>query len=269
MDDTLWREKTIESLKNIFDNKPDVLSFSIFGSLSDDTIEKDRWSDIDAMLVVDDVALDKYYPNIEWLNSLGTILIVNQSKNEQSCTTKVIFEDFRKIDFVVATKSAIISAKPFWPKQKLIISNSDSVAKKLETFTADTFEINEKDYDLSKFSDEFWFKLFVATTKLMRNDLLISLHLCLDLYMQCLVLAMWIRDRQTGTNIHRTGSVGNELIEKMNLIIDDLSKPSILELIGRCGEEFEKLCLAWDPNFKTTYPKFKHLLDTARDEINS
>lgn len=267
MDDTLWREKAIENLKNIFDNKPDVLSFSIFGSLSDDTIEKDRWSDIDAMLVVDDAALVKYYPNIEWLNSLGTILLVNQSKNEQSCTTKVIFEDFRKIDFVVATKSAIISSKSFWPKQKIVISNSDSVAKMLETFTADTFEINEKNYNLDKFSEDFWFKFFVATTKLMRNDLLISLHLCLDLYMQCLVLAMWIRDRQTGTNIHRTGSMGNELIENMNLKIGDLSKPGILDLIGRCGEEFDKLSLGWNPEFKPMYPKIKKLLNAAKEEI--
>lgn len=72
MDVTLWRENIIESLKNIFDNKSDVLSFSIFGSLSDDTIEKDRWSDIDAMLVVEDTAFDKYFPNVEWLSSMGT-----------------------------------------------------------------------------------------------------------------------------------------------------------------------------------------------------
>lgn len=63
------------------------------------------------------------------------------------------------------------------------------------------FNINQ---DMEKVND-FWFIAIQALGKLMRKDYLISSHLTHMLVQEGLVLQMLIRDKEKGTNFHRSG----------------------------------------------------------------
>lgn len=265
MDNDSWREETLDLLTNILQPDKQVLSLSLFGSLANSEIETDRWSDIDALLIVDDAAFDKYTLSADWLAPLGKIFSIQLSPN----VIKVIFDDFKKIDLVINTKSKIINEEPFWTKQKFVFSNSDEIKKILEEKALTTIANNPNSYDLVKLANEYWYISFTAVTKLIRNDLLISLHLALELYRICLILGMWLRDKEAGTYIHRTGGVRNNVLEKMNIKLEEMTKEGILNLIEQCGEEFDKLALEWSPDYNPHSPLFKKVLTEARKDLSS
>lgn len=264
MNNNSWRDETINELSSLLKNNSEVLSLSIYGSLASENVEVDKWSDIDVLLVVEDDSIDKYYSSTSWLETLGEIFSVQQNSSNNSSTTKIIFKDFRKIDMIIATKSQILNSKPFWTKQKFVFSNSDQIKSILEKNAITSFAADTKNYYLDKLSNEFWFIAFTAVNKVLRKDLLIALHLTLDLYKSCLVLLMWMRDKETGTNVHRVGGLKNELIENMNIKIDDLSSKGILKLIEKCGVEFDKLAKEWETSYKEHSSTFKIYLDEAK-----
>lgn len=268
MENDSWREDTLELLKQILQPNNQVLSLSLYGSLASSEIEKDSWSDIDALLVVEDSVLANFYPSIEWMSPLGKVFVLQQSSHDQTSTTKVIFEDFKKIDLVITTKSRIIGSKPFWTKQKFVFSNSEEIKQILEEKALITTPDNPNDYDLEKLANEFWYISFTVVSKVIRNDLLIALHLALDLYRLCLVLSMWLRDKETGTYIHRTGGIRNDTIEKMNIRLEKITEKGILTLVEQCGREFDKLALAWSPDYAPHFPIFERLVNTARKDLS-
>lgn len=261
MNNQNWRAELIDNLRIIFNNDQNVISFSIFGSLTNkDNV--DQWSDIDALLVIDLNGINKYYPSTTWIEKLGNIFTIQQSKNLNGGTTKIIFDDFRKIDLIIATDEDILSDKIQLSKQEIVFSKSDKITQKLNSInTSNNFDINS--YNIEKLASEFWFLSYTAITKIVRNDLLIGLHLALDLYRYCLILAMWLRDKKTGTNIHRLGGSNNELISQMNLKLDDLSKSGILNFIKKCGEEFDKLAYQWSPNYIKKSSQIESLINKA------
>ena len=168
---------------------------------------------------------------------------------------------------MITTRSKIIQEKPFWTKQKLVFSNSDEISQILEEKALTTILDNTNDYDLEKLINEYWYISFTAVTKVMRNDLLIALHLSLDLFRLCLVLTMWLRDKESGTYIHRTGGIRNETIEKMDIQLDNITGQGILTLIEQCGKEFDTLALEWSSEYTLRYPVFKKVLTKARENI--
>lgn len=73
----------------------------------------------------------------------------------------------------------------------------------------------------------------IATTKLGRGDRLIGLHLTLELWKRCLEQAMLLRDRDTGTTIHRHGTGRDQLadqIHKLAAMRTELTpRPTVIE----------------------------------------
>jgi len=53
----LEREK-LDKLKSALENDPSVLTLSMFGSITNPITQLDKWSDIDALLVIEDKDLD-------------------------------------------------------------------------------------------------------------------------------------------------------------------------------------------------------------------
>lgn len=66
---------------------------------------------------------------------------------------------------------------------------------------------------------EAWFKLFLATKKLMRKDNLMGMHLLMDVMRTILEIQMQQRDQIKGTNFHRFGA--DEAVQQI-LHLDDL-----------------------------------------------
>ncbi len=256
----------LDDLTSILKNMNGFVSLSVFGSMANNST-LDIWSDIDALLVVKDESINDYFPQSDWLEKIGKIFTIQQSSNDRSNTFKIIYDDFRKIDLIITKESKVLEGDPFWAKQNVLFSNSDLVTKRLSVSNENNTRFDEKSYHLDKLSDEFWFMAYTALTKIMRDDLLIGFHLTLDLYKMCLVLAMWIRDRETGTNIHRIGGIKNELIEELNIKVDDFSKKGFIMLIDKCSKEYDTLASRWSDNYISRLKRFEFLINTALEKI--
>ena len=108
----------------------------------------------------------------------------------------------------------------------------------------------------------------LAAYKVVRNDLLIALHLTLDLMRICLVLRMMLRDRTEGTHHHRIGGVGNELVAQMNTLPHDFSAGGILAIIEYYSQIFDKLAKVWSPNYKAQSGPLLAWVKRVRDYIS-
>jgi hypothetical protein len=81
--------------------------------------------------------------------------------------------------------------------------------------------------------NEIRFIAAMAVTKLGRGDRLIGMHLTLELLRRCLLEAMLLRDRDTGTTVHRHGSERDQQAERVGEIAGMASqvqpRPNIVE----------------------------------------
>lgn len=266
----LWQQKTLEEIKKLFSNYNSVHGLAISGSLNTDIV--DIWSDIDLIVVVEDDKIPEFANDLGWLKPLGTIFAYQNKGDEYSTTIRVVFEDFKRTDFVFTTVSALkaIVQSPrsnLWQNIKVIYSDSEVIKTLL-----DSEYIPEKPKEFSKkqFQDlvnNFWFISSLSLSKVIRKDLLVALHLALDLYKECLLLAILIRDKETGTTLHKTGGMGNDLAKSIHIPLKDTSQEAILDLLKQCGQEFQKLCVKWNPKCPDQFATFELLIRKARKDI--
>lgn len=270
MEEDLWYEETLKKLQNIAEENENILTLSLYGSLSKSDVKKDRWSDIDALIIIKDGSLNQFYPTTDWLKPVGEIFTTNQvSTDNSSATLKVYFTDFQRMDLIFVEESAIKKPDAKWTKQRFVFSRSDEIKKLLEEKPLEIIYPEESPYEFEELVNEFWYEAVVATTKVLRYDLLVSLHLGLELYRKCLELGMWLRDREVGTHVHRTGGTRNELPSNMNIQLEGATKEDILSLIEQCGREFDKLSLEWSAESNKHFPIFEKLLRMAREDLKN
>jgi hypothetical protein len=99
--------------------------------------------------------------------------------------------------------------------------------------------------------NEFLFKGSLAITKVMRDDLLIAFHLCLDLLRDCCLLQMILPDRQEGRTYHKTGGeAANKFIREFRAIPRSTDSIGILRTIEESIQCFDTLVTEWSPNFR-------------------
>lgn len=110
--------------------------------------------------------------------------------------------------------------------------------------------------DFQAMARQFWFKGMLATSKVMRTDLLIALHLALDLVRDCCVLGMILRDRDEGTTHHKAGGQGNLVVERLAATQRPYTAAGILDSIERSSIAFDALAAEWSP----TYQEQRHPL---------
>jgi hypothetical protein len=113
----------------------------------------------------------------------------------------------------------------------------------------------------------FRFKSMLAVYKVVRNDLLIALHLALDLIRDCSVLGMMLRDRATGTNIHKYGGMGNEVIAQLEITQKPFTSIGILDSILESNEVFEKLASEWSSDYQENRHLLLHWIAKAKVEL--
>lgn len=81
--------------------------------------------------------------------------------------------------------------------------------------------------------NEVRFLAAMAATKLGRGDQLIGTHLLLELFQQCLVQAMLLRDRDESTTVHRVGGVRDQLAAEVTRLAQlqatTASRPTVVE----------------------------------------
>lgn len=255
-----WHEQTLQSLADLLEPDPDVVALAVFGSVAGAT--HDEWSDIDLLLVVADCAFQRYFPTTDWLRPLGTIYASDPHSGELRSTTRVCFTDFRRLDLVITTESSIeqIRAWPRVPFYSASLRTLFSRSPRVDKLLAEPFEAPRppsfSDDALSAMANGFWWKCVLAVTKVLRNDLLIALHLTLDLVRDCCVLRMLLRDRATGTTYHHSGGAGNDLVAQLDMTRFPYTAAGILDGIEQSAITFDRLAADWS----STYQEHRHPL---------
>ncbi len=264
----LWQAETIVEVQRSFATDQAVKALILVGSNASESA--DLWSDVDFICIVDDSAIDQFYPVTEWLGALGDVFAIEQFTAHPRFVTRVCLTDFRRIDFVFIAESALTAFQQWFysrSQTQILFSRSVIVDKLLMSYP-DLAEIKPAfDYrQFEKMSNEFWFKAVIAVTKVMRNDLLIGLHLALDLSRDCLVLGMIFRDRDAGTTIHRFGGFYNEIVDDVGLQSSANSKADgILEIILQSANVYDHLASRWSTTYRSHYEPFREWVESVKE----
>ncbi|MGC9394138.1 MAG: aminoglycoside 6-adenylyltransferase [Anaerolineae bacterium] len=265
-----WQTHALEQLGQYFAAEPDARAFVLTGSLAKADIEPDFWSDIDAKIILADQAIDRYYASLAWLQPFGQLIGVERHAGPSTKTLRVCLEGFQRFDLVFIPESALQSLKaedePLFRQPCTIIwSRLPGLEKYIAPYPASIIYEDVADATVANMADHFWFKAAVAITKVMRNDLLIGLHLALDLARDCLVLQMLRRDRALRTTIHRTGGWGNAWVEQFSWDSQECSKVKTLDLIIRSCTSFDELAAMLSPGYTARWPLLSPAIAHARN----
>jgi hypothetical protein len=268
-----WQDRVLDDLISYLEPDEDVLGLLLFGSLSKLEFHPDEWSDIDILLVVKEEKIAEYFPSVAWLAHFGPLYTYTQSADDFSCTTRVCFENFNRIDLVITTEANLAEINkwpgiPFSSGVKVLLSRSkivDEIAAQqfIQRQTAPATQ--EQFLALVR---SFRFKSMLAVNKVVRNDLLIALHLAQDLVRDCCVLAMMLRDRATGTNIHKDGEIGNQFVAQLEVTQQPFTPPGILDSVKASHEVFEKLALEWSDSYQENRRLLFNWIEKAKGEIH-
>ena len=246
----LWQEAAVQRLTVLLQSDPEVLALAVFGSYLQSQSHLDIWSDLDFLVVVKDGTMERFYPAMDWLTPLGMVYAYEQSANAFRNTTRLCFEDLRRIDLVLTTESGLERDEdwarlPFWRGVKVLFCRWARLEKALSR----TFEQPEPSpvppERFEMMANRYWFKGVMAVQKVARNDLLIAYHLALEMVQDCCILGMMLRDRAEGTHHHREGEIGNQLVPELASTRHPPTALGILALIEESSAVFDGLAAQW------------------------
>ena len=263
----------LDELVSYFEPNEDVLGLLLFGSLGKLEFQPDDWSDVDILVVVKDGKLDDFFPTVAWITSFGRLYTYSQSADDFKCTTRACFENFNRIDFIITTAGKLAeidkwSSIPFSAGAKVMFSGSeiiDEIANQTYPKQEISLPTQEQFLELVR---EFRSKSVLAVYKVVRNDLLIALHLAHDLVRDCSVLGMMLRDRETGTNIHKQGGIGNPVVAQLEVTQKPFTAIGILDSIKASHEVFEKLACEWSNSYQENRQLLLDWIEKAKIEVH-
>ncbi|MBI1278321.1 MAG: hypothetical protein GC179_09360 [Anaerolineaceae bacterium] len=266
----MWQTETIADVQRLFATNPYMKGLILVGSNASG--EADLWSDVDFVCIIEDTAVNQFYPTTEWLTLLGHVFAVEQFISQDRRVTRVCFTDFRRADFIFIAENTLTTIDQwFYPRSqtRLLFSKSAIVSEALKSFPeSEKVPPQFDDQQYEEMNNRFWFKAVMSVNKVMRNDLLIGLHLALDLSRDCLVLGMLFRDREAGTSVHRFGGPYNEIVDDLGLCNNEHSKVErILNIILQSAKTYDRLASQWSSAYRQSYPLFAEWVKAAKEKL--
>ncbi len=207
-----WQERALQEMTAFFEAGDDVRAVLVVGSLAREQGVLDAWSDVDLVVVLADGMMEHFFPGTSWLSALGDVYGLDQSPAPWGGVTRVCFADFRRFDLIFIAESSFPVADtwastPLGAGVRALLSRSTVADAALgQAVLPPAFRPVAAD-QFGRMVEQFRFKGMLAVGKVVRTDLLIALHLALDLVRDCCVLGMMLRDRAAGT-MHLWQSLG-------------------------------------------------------------
>lgn len=270
-DDSLWHDKTLARIRRLLDSDVRVLGLAVYGSVARE--QADVWSDLDLLIVIAEDALDQFYPTVDWLRPVGEILGNEQSVRPYSALSRVCLKDLRCLDCIITTEARLVSwasesSVPFSNGIRTVFSRSSALDRFVQqSFSAPSPSLMSTEL-FDRLVEGFWFRAKLAITKVVRGDLLVASHLALGLMRECLELAMLLRDRRAGTNIHRgEGYIGE--LRRLDPISLAISPLGILSVIERSAVQFDDLAVQWSPAYTRRLRLLKPAIEDARRAVEA
>lgn len=264
-----WQAQAVDQLSQTFRQDPDAKAFILGGSLADPETQEDAWSDVDAAIILADQTVDRYYLTTAWLSPLGRLVGAERHEDHLTKTLRVCLEGLHRFDLLFIAESTLHNPSlwdrnPFHPSYVVVWSEVPDLETYIALFPAPTVYQDTPREEIEGLVDAFWLKASVAIVKVVRSDLLIGLHLALDLARDCLVLQMIRRDREKRTTIHRTGGWGNELATRIAWDGQEGAGEDALNLITRSCEVFDELASELLPGTDRRGPLLLPIIEAAR-----
>lgn len=253
----------LHQLQTTLEPNPAVRALLVVGSVARGTY--DRWSDLDVVIVVADDQFAMFDPATQCFGVLGDVLAFEHSSLPGRSTTRAWFATSR-IDLVVTTESVFSQEGdwPIWNGLAVCFSRSPLVDHVVDAFHVPPPAKLLAQDDFEALVNRFWFQAVMALAKVMRDDLLIGLHLCLEAVQTASVLGMALRDRATGRTIHASGGMGNAVAAQLRLPQGTPTAASIIDCLEHSGRMFDQLATEWSPDYRRRFETFTHWLDDAR-----
>ena len=243
-----WQRSLLDDLSIALRAEQDVQALILTGSLAYDNSAPDEWSDIDLTAIVSDGAIDAFFSQRAWLERHGNLLGLERHSSPDGKTLRVCFAPCRRVDITLVPESLL----------GILVTGGAAAACRAHVLLWSKIQeaglglpgmFREPQFDgvsaegVGEIADAFWYKAAIAIAKIMRSDLLVGLHLALDLSRDCLVLQMHRRDRLKGTSIHRYGGGGNDIVARLLPQSYCASPVGILELIRHSIHVFDELAV--------------------------
>jgi hypothetical protein len=76
-----------------------------------------------------------------------------------------------------------------------------------------------------------------------------------------------LRDRATGTNIHKQGGIGNQIVAQLEVTQKPFTSAGILDSIRESNEVFEKLASEWSSNYQENRQPLLDWIEQAKVEL--
>lgn len=248
----LWQQDFLQSFRQYVAAQEAALALVVFGSVGQADTAVSPHSDLDLLLITTDAGLATFFPAVVWLEVFGALYAFEQHSSNLTHTTRFCFEDMRRVDIVFMTESALQQSEQarFWQSGQVVWARDTAVVQQLHHpgFTVSFSLPTPAEFD--HMVNQFWYRSTVAVYKVIRNDWLIAWHLSLELIQDCCVLGMMLRDRQEGTNQHRTGGVGNELVTRLPTFSHPYTASKILAMIVAAASLFDDLAEQWSPHYE-------------------
>lgn len=265
-----WQEAALRDLIHLLSADSAVRALALFGSSLQ--TELDLWSDLDLLLVVEESAKARFYPDTQWLGPLGELYTWDQSANPFVSVTRACFRDFRRLDFLITTETALEQldrwpSVAFWHGTRLLFSRSVRVGELLaQKLTAPRPGL-VTETQFQAMVNGFWFKGMLAVTKVRRDDLLIALHLALEMEQEYCVLGMLLRDRAEGTAHHRHGGMGNEVVRRLPTTGLPYTAAGILDRVEQASMAFDELAARWSGGYTAQREPLCAWIELARRSL--
>lgn len=245
----------LDRLQALLEPDLQVLALAVFGSAYHEPVSFDPLSDLDCQVVIEEAIFTHYSDNLVWLEPLGEVFASERFVGPFFTTWRICFTDLERLDLVITTPQQLERLSewpgvPFWQGIRLAFCRNARMAKLLETPWPAPALRSPNNSEFEALVQSFWFKSVQASVKTLRGDRLIALHLTLDLLRDVCVLGMILRDRETGTNIHKQGGSGNTLVESLELPPAEFSQAELLNWITRCMTLFDALAAQWSADYE-------------------
>jgi hypothetical protein len=245
--DTSWQTQMIDSVAADLEGNPSVKALLLIGSCAQAGGPRDVWSDVDFMLVIEDKSVARFTSCLEWLDSYGTVYAHAVSEANSFPALRVFFEDGRRLDFLFVPETAAPSLAT-WRENPAAFGCQVLFSRISDLRSALSRETQKEGVPadigverIRQIANDFLFKGMLAAQKAARNDLLVALHLCLDMVRDSALLALMLRDATSGTRHHVAGDPADPLLAEFPTLNRPVTRESVLRCIHESAVLFDRL----------------------------
>jgi ABC-type amino acid transport substrate-binding protein len=178
-----WQQRLLPVLAELASEDDRIADLRVHGSASGEAATADRWSDLDVLVIATEPATAAEELARRIGDRVAPVFAVSRSGSDSGYCVRLVLADLCRIDISASlpeplggTSQALEAGRRREP--------GDAVAEIVASFR---------------------FEAILAAVKAGRGDVLIGAHLTVQLARHVLVIAMLLRDRDSGTNHHRHG----------------------------------------------------------------